>query len=283
MPAMSGAAIAGMLTAALTSCAALEGYAANGELLAGAATSAAIAVALVAHQRSKPWPWWVAAGVLAGCSISLKQSGIDASIAIGGWLMVGLLAAATRRRSALRLAGFAGGLAIPIMAIVALMSNFAKITSWWREIDWRAMAAYALGGIPGAALGARTMLSLPPRVVDIALGCFFLVMIPGRRWLAARHYRIRAWTLVPAGLAIGFLMGEGTAWRANRRRRRAFFWLGIAWGALFLLRLSVQLPLYLTDQVTMLGTLKLVMGLPLFAPMVAVTWLVVRALYRRAD
>ena len=49
--------------------------------------------------------------------------------------------------------------AIPIMAIVALMSNFAKITSWWREIDWRAAGAYALGGIPGAALGARTMLA----------------------------------------------------------------------------------------------------------------------------
>jgi len=97
--------------------------------------------------------------------------------------------------------------AIPIMAIVALMSNFAKITSWWRDIDWRATAAYALGGIPGAALGARTMLSLPPRAVDIALGSFFLVMIPGRRWLAARNYRIGPWILVPAGLAIGFLTG----------------------------------------------------------------------------
>ena len=97
--------------------------------------------------------------------------------------------------------------AIPIMAIVALMSNFAKITSWWRDIDWRATAAYALGGIPGAALGARTMLSLPPRVVDIALGGFFLIMIPGRRWLAARSYRIGPWMLVPAGLAIGFLTG----------------------------------------------------------------------------
>jgi uncharacterized membrane protein YfcA len=97
--------------------------------------------------------------------------------------------------------------AIPIMAIVALMSNFAKITSWWREIDWRATAAYALGGIPGAALGARTMLSLPPRLVDIALGSFFLIMIPGRRWLAARSYRIGPWMLVPAGLAIGFLTG----------------------------------------------------------------------------
>jgi uncharacterized membrane protein YfcA len=97
--------------------------------------------------------------------------------------------------------------AIPIMAVVALMSNFAKITSWWREIDWRACGAYALGGIPGGALGARTMLSLPSHWVDIALGCFFLVMIPGRRWLGARHHTVPLWMLVPAGLAIGFLTG----------------------------------------------------------------------------
>ena len=97
--------------------------------------------------------------------------------------------------------------AIPIMAIVALMSNFAKITSWWREIDWRATAAYAVGGIPGAALGARTMLSLPPRLIDIALGCFFLIMIPGRRWLASRNYQIGLPLLALGGLAIGFLTG----------------------------------------------------------------------------
>ncbi len=97
--------------------------------------------------------------------------------------------------------------AIPIMAIVALMSNFAKITSWWREIDWRATAAYAVGGIPGAALGARTMLILPPRLIDIALGTFFLVMIPGRRWLAARHYEIGLPFLAVGGLLIGFLTG----------------------------------------------------------------------------
>jgi len=97
--------------------------------------------------------------------------------------------------------------AIPIMAVVALMSNFAKITSWWRDIDWRACGAYALGGIPGGALGARTMLSLPSHWVDIALGCFFLIMIPGRRWLAARSYKLDLWLLVPAGLVIGFLTG----------------------------------------------------------------------------
>ena len=60
-----------------------------------------------------------------------------------------------------------------------------------------------------------------------------------------------------------------------------FFWLAIAWAALFARGSSVQLPLYFAGDVTALGTLKLIMGLPLFAPMVAVTWLAVRALYPR--
>lgn len=88
------------------------------------------------------------------------------------------------------------------------------------------------------------------------------------------------WSLI--GLAVGFLMGEGTTWRNDRRKRRAYFWLGIAWAALFFARLAVQLPLYLAGDVTALGTLKLIMGLPLFAPLIAVTWLVVRALHPRA-
>jgi choline-glycine betaine transporter len=87
------------------------------------------------------------------------------------------------------------------------------------------------------------------------------------------------WSLI--GIAAGFLMGDATGWRADKRKRRAFRWLGIAWALLFFARLAVQLPLYLTDQVTALGTLKLIMGLPLFAPLIAVTWLVVRALYTR--
>jgi hypothetical protein len=97
--------------------------------------------------------------------------------------------------------------AVPIMAVVALMSNFAKITSWWKEIDWRACAAYAVGGIPAAALGARTLLILPEKVVDVALGLFFLAMIPGRRWLAAKNLKIGLWQLALAGAFIGFLTG----------------------------------------------------------------------------
>jgi uncharacterized protein len=97
--------------------------------------------------------------------------------------------------------------AVPIMAIAALMSNVAKVMAWWREVDWRAFVAYSITGIPAAALGARTLLVLPSRVVDLALGLFFLLMIPGRRWLNAMNLRIRLWQLALAGAVIGFLTG----------------------------------------------------------------------------
>ena len=138
----------------------------------------------------------------------------------------------------------------------------------------------AIGGLVAAAAAAALALItgrgednfVPGLITNAAYGTALLVSA------------LIGWSLI--GLAAGFLMGEGTAWRADRRKRRTFFWLGIAWAALFFARLAVQLPLYLAGEVTTLGTLKLVMGLPLFAPLIAVTWLVVRALYRdrpRAD
>ncbi|MBX3499966.1 MAG: sulfite exporter TauE/SafE family protein [Alphaproteobacteria bacterium] len=97
--------------------------------------------------------------------------------------------------------------AVPIMAIASLMGNVAKVMAWWRETDWRATAVYALTGIPAAALGARTLLVLPAQIVDAVLGAFFILMIPGRRWLAARDFRLRLWHLAVIGAAIGFLTG----------------------------------------------------------------------------
>ena len=97
--------------------------------------------------------------------------------------------------------------AVPIMAISALMSNVGKIASWWRTVDWRAFAAYSVTGVPAASLGARTLLVLPSRLVDVALGLFFLAMVPARRWLATRSLTIGLWQLAVAGAVIGFLTG----------------------------------------------------------------------------
>ncbi len=97
--------------------------------------------------------------------------------------------------------------AVPIMAIAAIMANFARVLAWWREVDWRACAAYSVTGIPSAALGARTLLVLPPHLVEGALGAFFIAMIPARRWLAAHDVKLGLWHLAMIGLVVGFLTG----------------------------------------------------------------------------
>jgi uncharacterized membrane protein YfcA len=97
--------------------------------------------------------------------------------------------------------------AVPIMAIAALLANFSRVVVWWREVDWRANAYYCATAIPAAALGARTLLILEPRLVEGILGAMFLLMIPARRWLLARGLRIKAWHLALVGAGIGFLSG----------------------------------------------------------------------------
>jgi hypothetical protein len=97
--------------------------------------------------------------------------------------------------------------AVPIMAVASIMANLSRVMVWWRDVDWRACAAYSATGIPSAALGARTLLVLPPRVVEVALGAFFIAMIPARRWLAAREVKLQRWHLALIGLVIGFLTG----------------------------------------------------------------------------
>lgn len=97
--------------------------------------------------------------------------------------------------------------AVPIMAIAAIMANASRVAAWWREVDWRATAAYSLTGIPAAALGAKTLLTLPPGVVEGVLGVFFIGMIPVRRWMARQHWQLKLWHLALVGAAIGFLTG----------------------------------------------------------------------------
>ena len=138
--------------------------------------------------------------------------------------------------------------AVPIMAVVALMSNFAKITAWWREIDWRACAAYALGGIPAAALGARTLLVLPERAVDVALGLFFLAMVPGRRWLAARNIALGYGGMALAGAVIGFLTGIVVS--TGPLSVPAFAAHGLVKGAFIATEAAGSLALYVSKAVT---------------------------------
>ncbi|GAA1444897.1 DUF3159 domain-containing protein [Leifsonia poae] len=85
------------------------------------------------------------------------------------------------------------------------------------------------------------------------------------------------WPLI--GLAAGYLMGDGLAWRSRKNTYRVMQALTFLWFLLFAARLVVQVPLYLahTDAATSaLALTKLLMGVPLYAPLLLITWFVVR-------
>lgn len=97
--------------------------------------------------------------------------------------------------------------AVPVMGIAAVMANVGRVAAWWRQIRWRPVLAYAVPGMPAAVVGAHTLLTISQTVVDGVLAVFFLAMVPVRRLVAARQWRVRLWQLSVAGLVIGFLTG----------------------------------------------------------------------------
>lgn len=97
--------------------------------------------------------------------------------------------------------------AVPIMAIAAIMGNLGRVIAWWREIQWRSCAAYCATAIPGAILGARLLLTIPAGVAELALGLFFLSLIPLRRWLARHEIRLSLVHVALLGAPLGLLTG----------------------------------------------------------------------------
>src|ERR1700760_2782136 len=134
--------------------------------------------------------------------------------------------------------------AVPIMAIASVMANFARILAWWREVDWRACAAYSVTGIPAAALGARTLLVLPSHAVDITIGAFLIVMVPTRHWLARHQLQANLWHLAIGGAVIGFLTGIVVS--TGPLSVPLFLFYGLSKGAFLATEAASSLAVYLS-------------------------------------
>lgn len=84
------------------------------------------------------------------------------------------------------------------------------------------------------------------------------------------------------GLIVSLLLNDDD-WRKNPAKVRVATVATILWTALSLLRLAVQLPLYLAQATEALAATKLVMGVPLYAALLWVTWLLVRTAWRARE
>jgi hypothetical protein len=82
------------------------------------------------------------------------------------------------------------------------------------------------------------------------------------------------WPLI--GVIVGPIIGQGMRWRDDPEQISAYRRASWVWVGMFLLRLAVQLPLYLAGSLLALGIARTAMGLPLFLLCLWVTWLVLR-------
>ncbi|MEO5466591.1 DUF3159 domain-containing protein, partial [Bifidobacterium adolescentis] len=64
-------------------------------------------------------------------------------------------------------------------------------------------------------------------------------------------------------------------WRGDKALNRAYTIITALWIGVFSLRLVVQVPLYLSNQVGWLGTARLLMGIPFWALAIWVSYLIV--------
>ena len=90
-------------------------------------------------------------------------------------------------------------------------------------------------------------------------------------YLAANLLR---WPIL--GLVLGPILGENLGWRKNPVRLRAYLLAGWVWVGLFVVRLGIQVPLYLANETTALGVATLVVGWPLFLLTVYLTWAILK-------
>jgi hypothetical protein len=78
------------------------------------------------------------------------------------------------------------------------------------------------------------------------------------------------------GIVTNLLVSENPA-RTSPIVRRAAYLATIVWAGFFGLRLAVQFPLYLAQATAALAATKLLMGLPMYAALLWVTWLMMRS------
>jgi len=97
--------------------------------------------------------------------------------------------------------------AVPVIALVAIVANLARVGLWWRSIDWKLCGVYAATSVPAVVLGANTLVQFNPRLIELILGSFLLLMIPVRRWLRRMEWKPHLGHMALVGAVIGYLTG----------------------------------------------------------------------------
>ncbi|WP_261842790.1 sulfite exporter TauE/SafE family protein [Aliamphritea ceti] len=171
---------------------------------------------------------------------------------------------------------FGAKVAVPVMAVAAVLANLGRVIIWWRQIHWPAVLAYSLTSIPAAALGANTLISMPENTANLILGCFFLIMLPLRRHLKQKQFSIKLWQLGLAGVFIGFITGIVVS--SGPLSIAAFAAFGLLQGPLIASEAAASMLVYLAklsafDNLDVLNTKILLNGFIVGSTLIIGAWL----------
>jgi hypothetical protein len=160
--------------------------------------------------------------------------------------------------------GFTGTTGAALIA-VAIGVVFAGVRLVRRETSRHALTGLvgiAFAAFVAARSGKAENFFLPGLLANAAYAVACLISV------AVRYPLV--------GYLVGQIEGKGTAWRDDPVRYRISARASLLWGAIFALRLAVQLPLYLAGAVVALGVARTAMGLPIFALGLWLTYRLVR-------
>lgn len=200
--------MAATATGVLLSVPQIEGFIANGELLAGAVGAAALALMLRATWNSPVPRLWAccAAGIVGGCALSLKQSGFDGF----GAALVAIVVVMIRDKrgvstTAKTLAAALAGFALPVAAMVV----HGALTGWSRW--WSAVAGYRFSqrsaddGADWDLLRTTTKIAAPIMIpLVVVLAVVGVALLISRRLPPAELVVLATWF---AAGSVGFMAG----------------------------------------------------------------------------
>ncbi|QNO36433.1 DUF3159 domain-containing protein [Protaetiibacter sp. SSC-01] len=132
------------------------------------------------------------------------------------------------------------------------------------------VGALGVGVSAGLALfsGRASDNFLPGLIINVVLLVAMLVSIAVRRPLI--------------GVMAGLLTND-PHWRDDPAKARVALIATIVWAALPALRLAVEVPLYVADDAAGLAAMKLLLGIPPYAIVLWVTWLLIRSAWTGAS
>jgi uncharacterized membrane protein YfcA len=99
---------------------------------------------------------------------------------------------------------------VPVISLSALITNPTRVIIFREHLDWRKALTIAAIAAPATVVGAWCYTLLSGRGASLVIGTWLVLMVPLRRYLARRRFKLKGVGVGVGGAVFGFLNGGTT-------------------------------------------------------------------------